>query len=168
MSVTADHSHTMTMGGYPGRLADIRGVAQVTTILQTTAFYSLFYIRPLLMYAKVGKLWLHGLNCSGWWETYTASSDWSKLLTGWWWLGDERPIRLVLISLNCWGWWWLGDERPRQLVLIGLNCSQGDDGWVMRGLDGQPFPILGYANGPGFKRLRWVLLTTQSVMNFVL
>ncbi|XP_023325866.1 alkaline phosphatase, partial [Eurytemora carolleeae] len=56
--VTADHSHTMTMGGYPGREADITGVVK------------------------------------------------------------------------------------------------GDDGWIMKGMDGHPFPILGYANGPGFLNLR--------------
>jgi hypothetical protein len=45
------------------------------------------------------------------------------------------------------------------------SCGQGDDGWVMRGLDGHPFPILGYANGPGFKRLRSVAKT--AVFGFV-
>lgn len=30
----------------------------------------------------------------------------------------------------------------------------GDSGWVMKADDGQPFSILGYANGPGFKKLQ--------------
>jgi len=55
--VTADHSHTMTMGGYPGRTADIGGVVR------------------------------------------------------------------------------------------------GDNGWIMKGLDGKSMPILAYANGPGFSHL---------------
>jgi len=30
----------------------------------------------------------------------------------------------------------------------------GDNGWVMKADDGKPFSILGYANGPGFKKLQ--------------
>ena len=31
------------------------------------------------------------------------------------------------------------------------GVSRGDSGWVMQADDGQPFSILSYANGPGFK-----------------
>ena len=46
----------------------------------------------------------------------------------------------------------IGGYPGRSADISGI--SQGDKNWVMKADDGKPFPVLGYSNGPGFKKLR--------------
>eukprot|EP00090_Calanus_glacialis_P025255 TRINITY_DN39397_c0_g1_i1.p1 TRINITY_DN39397_c0_g1~~TRINITY_DN39397_c0_g1_i1.p1 ORF type:complete len:550 (-),score=135.67 TRINITY_DN39397_c0_g1_i1:53-1702(-) len=46
----------------------------------------------------------------------------------------------------------VGGYPGRSANITGV--VKGDNGWVMKADDGQPFSILGYANGPGFKKLQ--------------
>jgi len=45
----------------------------------------------------------------------------------------------------------MGGYPGRSANITGVVA--GDNGWVMKADDGHPFSILGYANGPGFKKL---------------